>query len=98
MFSPNIVKDVQRLTKRLITLNNFFSKMIDRNLSFFKILRGAKRFKWSPKCEKAFTKLMEYLIKPSLFFKPKLEKGLFLYLAISLTMVSTTLISKEDWS
>ena len=39
MASPMTVKEVQKLTGRIITLNRFISKAIDKCLSFFKTLK-----------------------------------------------------------
>lgn len=51
MTSLKTLKDVQRQAGRLATLNKFISKVKKRNLPFFKNLKGAKKFKWSQKCE-----------------------------------------------
>ncbi|GKV15410.1 hypothetical protein SLEP1_g26203 [Rubroshorea leprosula] len=39
--SPKLVKDVQRLTRRVATLHKFISKSVDKCLPFFKIMRSA---------------------------------------------------------
>ena len=52
MASPKTVKEVQKLTGRIATLNKFISKVIDKCLPFFKTLKQA--FIWTNKCEKAF--------------------------------------------
>ena len=91
--SPRSVKEVQRLTRRIATLNRFVSRAIDKCLPFFKTLK--QDFQWTDKCEAAFQALKDYLSKPSL---PSLfveGKDLFLYLAISQTAVSSALIREE---
>ena len=52
MASPKTVKEVQKLTGRIATLNRFISKVTDKCLSFFKTLKQA--FIWTNECEKAF--------------------------------------------
>ena len=52
MTSPRSVKEVQRLTGCIATLNKFFSKATDKCLSFFKTLKQA--FQWTDECEEAF--------------------------------------------
>ena len=52
MASPKTVKEVQKLTGRIATLNKFISKVTDKCLPFFKTLKQA--FIWTNKCEKAF--------------------------------------------
>lgn len=41
---PKTMKNVQRLARRLIALSKFILKAIDRNMPFFKKLRGAKKY------------------------------------------------------
>lgn len=59
MKTPETIKDVQRLTRRVAALNRFVSIAIDKCLLFFKFLR--KAFKWDEECDKAFEKLKAYL-------------------------------------
>ena len=47
-------------------------------------------------CEKAFQELKQYLSNPPLLSPSKEEEDLYLYLAVSTTTVSATLIRKED--
>ena len=48
--SSKTVKEVQKLTRRIATLNRFISKVTDKCLPFFKTLKRA--FAWIDKCEK----------------------------------------------
>ena len=52
MASPKIVKEMQRLTRRVVALNRFILKAIDKCLPFFKVLKQA--FQWTDECEAAF--------------------------------------------
>ena len=52
MTSPKTVKEVQMLTGRIVALNRFISKAMDKCLPFFKTLKQA--FAWTDKYEVAF--------------------------------------------
>ena len=52
MTSPRNVKEVQRLTGRVATLNRFVSRATNKCLPFFKTLKQA--FQWTDECEEAF--------------------------------------------
>ena len=52
MASPKTVKEMQRLTRRVVALNRFVLKAIDKCLPFFKVLKQA--FQWTDECEAAF--------------------------------------------
>ena len=94
MASPKTIKEVQKLTGRIATLNRFVSKTMDRCLHFFKKLKHA--FSWTDECEATFQKLKNYLSNPLLLSPSKEGENLFLYLAISVTAVSTALIHEEN--
>ena len=52
MKSPTKVKEVQSLAGRVVAINIFISKAIDKYHLFFKILK--KAFEWIEECEEAF--------------------------------------------
>ena len=90
MTSPKTVKEVQKLTGRIVTLNWFVSKATDKCLPFFKTLKQA--FAWTDECEAAFQELKHYLSNPPLLSWSKQGEDLYLYLAMSATAVSAALI------
>ena len=94
MASPKKVKEVWKLTRRIATLNRFISKMTEKCLPFFKTLKEA--FIWTKECEKAFRELKHYLSNPLLLSLSKEGEDLYLYLAVSATIVSAALIREEN--
>ena len=69
MTSPKTVKEVQKFTGRIVTLNRFIFKATDKCLPFFKTLKQA--FAWIDECEAAFQELKHYLSNPSLLSQSK---------------------------
>ena len=94
MASPRTVKEIQKLTGRKAMFNRFVLKGTDKYLPFFKTLKQA--FVWMDECEKASQELKQYLSNPPLLSSSKERENLYLYLAISATVVSATLIREED--
>ena len=94
MTSPKTVKEVQKLTRRIAALNRFISKETNKCLPFFKTLK--QTFTWMEECEKAFQELKHYLSNPPLLSSSKEGEDLYLYLAMSTTVVSVALIREED--
>ena len=94
MSSPKTVKEIPKLTKRIVALNRFVSKATDKCLPFFKTLKQA--FAWTNECEATFQELKRYLSNPLLLSLSKEGKNLFLYLAISIIVVSAMLIREEQ--
>jgi hypothetical protein len=54
MRPPARVKDVQKLTGSLSTLSRFISRLAERALPFFKLLRKSGPFSWTEEAEQAF--------------------------------------------
>jgi hypothetical protein len=48
MEPPSTKKGAQRLAGRLVSLNRFISRSIERKLPFFEILKSAEVFQWGP--------------------------------------------------
>jgi hypothetical protein len=94
MRSPKSTKQLQQLTGRLAALNRFISRSTDKCLPFFKILR--KAFEWTSESEGAFSQLKTYLTSPPLLSRTIPREVLYLYLAVSPTVVNAALIREED--
>ena len=93
MVSPRAVKEVQKLIGRIATPIRFVSRATDKCLPFFKTLKRA--FAWTDECDAAFQKLKHYLSNPPLLSPSKRGENLYLYLAVSTTVVSAALIREE---
>ncbi|KAL0431914.1 UNVERIFIED_CONTAM: Enzymatic polyprotein [Sesamum radiatum] len=81
--SQKMIKDVQKLTGKIASLNQFIARSAYRNLPFFKVLRHVKKFVWSEECEKALQELKTYLATPPLLANPMIGEMLYVYLAVS---------------
>ena len=93
MASPRTVKEVQKLTNRIAALNRFISRATDKCLPFLKTLKQA--LAWIDECEEAFQDLKRYLSNPPLLSPSKEGEHLYLYLAVSTTVMSAALIREE---
>ena len=93
MTSLKSVKEVQRLTGCIASLNKFMSKATEKCLLFFKTLK--KAFQWTDECEAAFQALKDYLSKSPLLSLFVEGEDLFLYLVISQIAGSSALIREE---
>ncbi|KAL2235736.1 UNVERIFIED_CONTAM: hypothetical protein Sindi_1305800 [Sesamum indicum] len=94
--SPTTIKEVQKLTGKIASLNRFISRSADKSFPFFNVLRKTKNFKWTEECERALQDLKNYMVKPPLLMNPKEGEVLFLYLAVSDKAVSSVLVREEE--
>ena len=93
MEPPWNVKDIQSLNGLVVAFNRFVSKATDKCLPFFRVLR--KAFEWTDECQQAFEDLKAYLASTPLLSPSKPREELYLYLAVSLHVVSLALIKEE---
>jgi hypothetical protein len=67
---PANIKDVQKLTGCLAMLSQFISRLTERALPFFKLLRKSGPFVWTHEAEKVFQELKRYLTSPPVMVAP----------------------------
>jgi hypothetical protein len=72
-------KDVQKLTGRIASLNQFISKLVEHSLPFFTILRGSAKVEWGAEQQKAFKDLKSYLEQLPTLSSPEQGQPLILY-------------------
>ncbi|KAK0585465.1 hypothetical protein LWI29_028950 [Acer saccharum] len=96
MASPKTLKDVQRLTGCLASLNRFIAKSTDKCAPFFRAIKKGKWLEWSKECEEAFQKLKEYLGRAPILSKPVVGETLYLYLSVTEVATSSVLIRLEE--
>jgi hypothetical protein len=64
MAKPSNKKDVIKLTRMMAVLGRFISKLGEKGLPFFKLLKKADKFVWHDEAQKAFEALKESLTPP----------------------------------
>ena len=94
MPSPSGIKEVQRLTGRIVALSRFVSRASDKCQPFFQDLK--KAFQWDEKCEEAFVALKTYLSSPPILVSPIERELLTLYLAVSDFSTSAVLVRDRE--
>jgi hypothetical protein len=53
MEAPTTIKDMQKLTGCMAALNRFISRLGERGLPFFKLLKHQDKFQWTEEAERA---------------------------------------------
>jgi hypothetical protein len=59
MKAPTCIKDVQKLTGCMAALNRFISKLGERGLPFFKLLKHQEKFVWTQEADQALAQLKD---------------------------------------
>jgi hypothetical protein len=94
--APTCIKDVQKQTGCMAALNRFISKLGERGLPFFKLLKHQERFAWTPEADQALAQLKDFLSKPPVLTAPRKKEQLLLYLAATTHVVSTAIIVERQ--
>jgi len=89
-------KDLMKLTGCMATLSRFISRLGDRGLPFFKLLRKSDKFEWNDDASKAFQELKDFLTSPPVLTTPEDGEVLLLYIAATTNVVSTVLVIERD--
>jgi ribonuclease HI len=89
---PAHIKDVQKLMGSLAALSRFISRLAERALPFFKLLRKSGPFSWTEEAEQAFQELKQHLVSLPILVPPEPGEPLYLYIAAAAEAVSMVLV------
>ena len=87
MGPPRSVKDVQKLTGCMAALNRFISRLGEKGLPFFKLLKKTDKFEWTEEANEAFKRLKAYLTSSPVLTPPKKYEDMMLYIAATSTVI-----------
>jgi hypothetical protein len=91
MGAPTTIKDVQKLT-----LNRFISRLRERGLPFFKLLKRQDKFQWTEEAERALQDLKQHLQSPPILTAPLPGNDLLLYIAAKTHVVSSAIVVERS--
>jgi hypothetical protein len=74
----------------------FISKLGEKGLPFFKLLKKANKFVWDEEAQKAFEALKDSLTTPPIMMPPILGETLLLYIFATTNVVSTVLLAERE--
>ena len=72
--TPTALKDVQKLTGCLAALSRFVSRLGERALPLYKLLKKQDRFSWTPEAQQALDELGNILTNPPVLVPPAAEE------------------------
>jgi ribonuclease HI len=85
-----------KLTGMMAALGRFISKLGEKGLPFFKLLKKADMFVWDDEAQKAFKALKESLTTPPVMTPPIPKETLLLYISTTTNVVSTVLVAERE--
>jgi hypothetical protein len=86
------LRHVQQLTGRLAALSRFISKLGEKALPFYRLLRKTDNFTWTEEAQAAFDDLKCCLSTSPVLVTPREKEPMLLYIAAMNQVVSTALV------
>ena len=80
----------------MAALSRFISRLGEKGLPFFKLLKASEKYEWSEVADAAFTQLKQYLTSPPVLTVPREDETLLLYIAATNRVVSTAMVVERD--
>ena len=76
----------------LASLSRFISRLDERGLPLYKLLRKMPDWQWTSEAQKAFDDMKDLLTKPPILVAPNEEEPLLVYVAATTQVVSVAIV------
>ena len=93
MSPPQTLKEMHKLAGCVTSLGRFISKLGERALPFFKLMKRKEPFEWTPEADTTFQDLKRYLTSPPVMVASRPLEPLVLYLVATPHSASATLVA-----
>jgi len=90
------VKGVQRVTGCLAALSRFISRLGEKALPLYRLLKKVERFSWIPEAEEALDNLKKTLTSAPVLVPPQPAEPLLLYVASTSQVVSAAVVVERQ--
>ena len=80
----------------MTALSHFISRLGEKGLPLFKLLKAEEKFVWSEDADKAFVELKWFLTTPPIMTTPQKDETLLIYIAATNRVVSTAIVVERE--
>ena len=80
----------------MAALSRFISRLSEKGLPFFKLLKASERFSWSEEADIAFEQLKLFLTKPPIMTVPWPDETLLIYITATSRVISIAIIVERE--
>ena len=89
---PTCLRDIQRLTGSAAAVSRFISRLGDKALPLYKLLKKSDKFVWTEEAESALAKLKDTLTHAPVLAAPREKEPLLLYVAATDLVISAVVV------
>jgi hypothetical protein len=90
------LKGVQKVLGCLATLSRFISRLGEKGLSLYQLLKKHERFSWTAEAQEALDKLKASLTHAPILTPPQDSEPLYLYVAATTQVVSAVIVVEHE--
>src|SRR4051812_41370558 len=96
MKPPQQLRDVQKLTGCLAALSRFISRLGEKALPLYQLMKKSPNFVWTGEAQVAFDELKKQLLTRPILAAPKEKEPLLLYIAATSQVVSVAIVVERE--
>ena len=90
------LKGVQRVMGYLAALSRFISRLGEKGLPLYRLLRKTERFLWTPEAQEALDRLKASFTDAPILTPPIDSEALYLYVAATTQVVSAAIVVERQ--
>src|SRR3954464_13509110 len=92
MNKPKNLKDVQKFTGCLASLSRFLSRLGEKAIPLYQLMKKSEKFTWTPQANEAFQKLKHMLSTALILVAPIEKEPMMLYIAATNRVISAVMV------
>ena len=96
MKRPVRVHDLQKLTGCLAALSRFISRLGEKALPLYRLMKKSNKFEWTPEADEVFAELKILLSTQPVLAAPTSKEPLLLYIAATGKVWGHRLLSRDQ--
>jgi hypothetical protein len=96
MDAPRTIKDIQKLIGCMAALNRFISRLGERGLPFFKLLKRRDKIQWTEEANQALQDLKHHLQSPPILTALQPGENLLLYITATTHVVNMAIMVERQ--
>src|SRR4051812_45696240 len=96
MKPPQELREIQRLTGCLAALNRFISRLGEKGLPLYQLMKKSPNFVWTEEAQVTFDELKKQLSTRPVLAAPKEKEPLLLYIAATRQVVSVAIVVERE--
>ena len=89
---PSRLLDVQKFTGCLASISRFISRLGEKALRLYQLMKKTTFFEWNHKADEAFLQLKKMLTTPPVLAAPTPKEPMLLYIAATSRVVTTVIV------